>query len=442
MEEQEKRRPQQPSLEKRLLRGEVVYSGQKTLKEFVDHDGEDAVGLLETPFNFQVWDLGDSHLYAASFPKSSSLYCRGLMKVLSGALPIGRRIESKGTVYFHWSSIFGKSEREVNEFNQNTYHQHMNADSPIAEAISDFELNHHPLFSKVINSRVLFGDTLSDDLENQVTSLVSVQKAELIYGIDFFKQNPEGFIQSVRDAFSGGKEQDKKTIDRAINTLYSKSLTTEEMIVDFHNQSSEEEKVKLTLGAVNLFSPHGFDTVLVDLDSENVNSHWAAIPGIKRAEDNALEIRHWESTESYVRVAFVQDEETGFKEPKIVEINVPSEKGIVPAIIWERNKKTRKSQYYCGKISQELISAFPHLFSDNHDTLAGQLVVADYSKDVRDKLPRELPLKEGGKPFPVAETQIGVVVKMYEQEFLQKSPVILGLERSITRASLAVAEQA
>lgn len=142
--------------------------------------------------------------------------------------------------------------------------------------------------------------------------------------------------------------------------------------------------------------------------------------------------------ESYMVIDFVADEK-GIRKPVIKETRYSSNplslSYLSPLIIWQRDKKTNQASYFCGQIPQEFMQSHPHLFSERHDTLLGQLVVSAYSPKARDQMPKEIKMRgTHGKEVTQAllEAQSVLLVPMYDQLFLRESPVILGLEKFAT----------
>lgn len=109
-------------------------------------------------------------------------------------------------------------------------------------------------------------------------------------------------------------------------------------------------------------------------------------------------------------------------------INLPQDHKITPVVVWKKDKSTGKREYFCGRIWDPLIHAFPEMFSSWHDTLLGQIVVAGYSDELRRILPTRLPLVKGGPKQNMLEPQMPVFVPLFARAYLNMSPVIAGFE--------------
>lgn len=448
------------SLSQKLFGSEVIFSRQATLREIVDYKETDDAGLLDAPFNFEARDLGNSMLYIASFlPEQGSVWGRGLVSVLCGAKP-GKVNEYQliPGILGDWV-ILREEERRKIEIYQRLYNEHiMHADYPrIKESIKEFEANHFPQFWGALQLDPPSKEEIERKLDEEISRILPTRKALATYGLDFLKESTDGggfyresprllglmewtpfidpdlrksFVEFVRNRnFDTHRETPslENYLIRRIFTITLAKPERDQLITEFYHQLSDKEIHLLTMGAIGKFSPAHHDTVLVDEDTGKIDRYWTRMLNLnKNSEDGSFEIREGDS---YVRVAFVPDEQTGYKEPKIVGKHiVGEERSIAPIIIWSRDKTTGKATYYCGKIPEEQIRAFPDIFSERHDTLLGQLVVADYSYDVRLSLPVKLPLKKGGKKNAQMEAQAPVNVKLFSNRYLEKSPVILGLE--------------
>jgi hypothetical protein len=148
---------------------------------------------------------------------------------------------------------------------------------------------------------------------------------------------------------------------------------------------------------------------------------------ISRISDDEVEIR---TGGSCIRVRFELDERTGHREKRIVAMRIrPQEGEITPVIVWKKDKITGKREYFCGRVSDDLIQAFPDMFSKRHDTLLGQIVVAGHLDELKRILPTKLPLVKGGRMQNMLEPQMPVFVPFFARAYLNMSPVILGFEK-------------
>jgi len=433
------------SFETLSLNGEVVFSKELMLRELLHLEKDEGVegDLLEdVPFLFEVQDLGDSFLHIASFSKEQPFDSMNLLSFLSAAKSGGRSRIGQGIsgIADDWNIIL--PEVRARDPRKKALYDHHKKHVP---GFSEFEENHFPQFWDELNDPHRSKRKIEDDLDNTVSTLMSIKKSFATYRLDFFKSNYGKFARAAKNVFPTtfglGFVEFLKTRGieefpfgpfslEKMDRLSSSEI--EELITEFYNQLSDEERKKLTMSAVMLFSPAGYNTVLLDEDTGKIDKHWISYPKIRKTKNSLLEIRHWKSHKSYVRFAFVLDEQTGYKEPKIVEKHIVAEEGcIAPIIIWQRDKKTKQASYFCGQISQEFIQSHPHLFSERHDTLAGKLVVSAHSSKVRDQMPTSIPMKgiDGREVTQqMLEAQSVVLVPTYDQLFLEQSPVILGLE--------------
>lgn len=433
----------QRGFEQKVLQGEVIFSGQLSLREILQRKNkEEDIGLFDVAFNFETRDAGNSWIYIASFPpKTSVLQGERFIHVLSAAKPGGvERSQNKNGIVNDWIILKPEERRKYDIF-QTLYDEHIES-SYIRGHFKEFELNHFPQLWTAINSAT--NQEADRDLNFGFSTLVSQEKALAPYGLDFFKSDYKKFLVSYTGTLSLARFLREKGFDdinptngdvhRKIDRLFEglSSAEREGLITDFHNGLSEQSKEQFAMVAWSV-NDHIKSTILIDKDGNLVNDNGRLLTafigdlsGINKLENGHIEIK---KGESYVRVDFVLDDQTGFREPKIVDRYIaPEDKGVAPLIIWQREKATGKASYYCGRIPQGLTSAFPDLFCDKHDTLMGQIVVASYSEEVRDKLPKELRLKKGGKKQPMIEAQMPVFVGLFAKAFLNRSPVILGLE--------------
>lgn len=134
--------------------------------------------------------------------------------------------------------------------------------------------------------------------------------------------------------------------------------------------------------------------------------HKKYIPGFTEFEENHFKL-FWKVLES------------GNKRSRKVE-------GMVPLIVWQTDKQTGERSYYCGRLDK----------LPKHDTLLGQLVVAAYSPQVRDQMPKKIKIvdeKGEKKEQLMLEAQTVLLVPRFARKFLAQSPVILGLEALATQ---------
>lgn len=141
--------------------------------------------------------------------------------------------------------------------------------------------------------------------------------------------------------------------------------------------------------------------------------------------------------ESHIIIDFVADEK-GIRRPVIKKKqyspNPPSYSS--PLIIWQRDKETNQASFYCGQIPQDLMQLHPHLFSERHNTLLGQLTVSAYSPEARDQMPKEISMRGTNgreKVQPMLEAQSVLLVPNHAELFLKQSPVIMDLENIAKR---------
>ncbi|OGH20448.1 MAG: hypothetical protein A3D74_00195 [Candidatus Levybacteria bacterium RIFCSPHIGHO2_02_FULL_37_13] len=207
----------------------------------------------------------------------------------------------------------------------------------------------------------------------------------------------------------------------------------EQLITNFYNHLPDDAaRKKLIYGAVNVYNfPVNEETILVDEKGNPHDMYEDSFLKSKRREvsrisDDEIEMR---IGDSYMRVRFDLDERTGYREKRMVAMGIaPQEYEITPVVTWKKDKKTGKREYFCGKVTDELIQAFPEVFSQRHDTLLGQIVVAGYSDELKQILPTSLPLVKGGRKQNMLEAQMPVFVPLFARAYLNRSPVIAGFE--------------
>ena len=448
------------------LNEKVVFSKELTFRQLLHLGNDEGVEgnlLGDVPFLFEVRNLGDSFLNIASFSKDQPLAGKNLLSLLNAAKSGGssRGGQDRFGIMDDWDIIL--PEVRARDPRKKALYDHHKENVP---GFSEFEENHFPQFWDELKNPKRSRREIEDDLDNTVSMLMSTKKALATYGFDFFKSNYGKFAEAVKNVFpttfgrgfveflktrgldkyifgpffkeymsSMNNDEWYDAVFKRVSKLSEKlsSPEIEELIIDFYNQLSDEERRGLTMSAVKRFSPAGYDTVLVDEDTGNIDKGWSSHPSIEKTESNLLEIRHWQPNESYVRFAFVLEEQTGFKEPKIAQKHIVEEEGcIAPIIIWKRDKITDEGSYFCGQIPQELIQSHPHLFSERHDTLLGKLMVSAYSSKVRNQMPKQITMRgtDGRmKTQQLLEAQSVLLVPMHDQMFLEQSPVILGLEK-------------
>lgn len=459
MAERESRQQNQPDhdsveriFQQKLLQSELISSGQVTLREVLNRKGRDPVGLLDVRANFQVRDAGTSIAYIASFPEDQASFGgERFIEVLREAKPVrqGReKYQGKGGILGDWQMLLkDKQESYSHKEYDHLLDEHTTPDSPITRKLREIfiefeEEGHMKRFWDALDSSIQ--DQTSRRLEYEYSRLMTEDKAFAEYGLEFLRSNFEMFLKVIDKS----KPQFKKKFLRFLKSRTNfdfhfnrevlseafRSKEKEDLITDFYSQLDEDKKKELVYTSTRLNNfPKNDDTVFVDKDGNADGFYDEALTKAANIHMSKLPNRDLQimDGESYIRVAFVADERTGFQEPRIVERYLPAQEGeIAPVIIWETDKTTGKRSYFCGKISEELIRAFPDLFSQRHDTLLGQITVAAYSEYLKTKLPVELPLVKGGPRQDMLEGQMLAFVRLFAAAYLIRSPVINGLEAS------------
>jgi len=452
MVETELRPSIEPRFEDRLLQSELISSRQVSLREVLSKRETDFSGLPDAPINVQVRDLGDAIGYIASFQEDeASLGGERLVHVLKNAKPVGKdgqiRPElGKVGIVNDWQ-IAQKQQRKWDVNAKLLYEDHIADDSIIAKHFKEFGANHFAAFWEAINSSL--SERNFAGLRFDSERLISEQKALAMYGLDFLTADFERFIKviSINVLLSNTFAQfvrNEMTVDMTDEFgfvsdrcyRFFRNLEEEKrdsLITNFFNQLPDDKARKeLIYGAVCLFNFPQYRSILVD---DNGNSHHVLgdkfhgrIEQISRISDDEVEAREGDS---YIRVLFEQDQKTGHKEKKLSAVRFndkPQQGEIVPAVVWKKDKKTGKREYFCGKVSDDLIHAFPDMFSFRHDALLGQIVVAGHSEELKRILPTRLPLVKGGKKQNMLEPQMPVFVPLFSRAYLNRSPVIAGFE--------------
>lgn len=416
---------------------------------------EDPAGLLDIPANFQARDLGSSIGHIVSFPKDQASFGgRRFIQALTAAKPARagmlRKSQDKSGILADWDMLKSDKREKYSPYDY-LHRKHTASTWPLTiklkEHFREIGENHFMRFWDAINSNVQ--DEVARNLELGFETLMSEEKALAMYGLDFLKSNFLRFLIITdksfrfRDALSQFLKREANVAIPDLsgdfrfgrnNSALFKDFThemEEKLITDFYKQLDDDKRKKLIYQAVSLFNFAVWEqTILID---ENGNPHdmyedMLIRNGrrISRISDNEVEVRE---SDSYIRVEFVRDEETGFREPRLTERYLaPQEGEIAPVIIWETDKTTGRRKYFCGKISKELIEAFPDMFFPTQDTLFGQIVVAGYSDNLKYSLPTKLPLVKGGKPQDMLEAQMLEFPKLFSGAYLKSSPVISGFE--------------
>ena len=449
-------RQQEPSFdpggggfEQKILQSEALASTQLTLREILYKKGADSVGLLDIPFNFQVRDMGNSVLYIASFPENQASFGgEKFIEVLRAAKPFRQgekeRSQDNYGIVGDWTMLLREQQPSSSyETYEALLDRHTIPASPLTRKLREYFIEF-----KEQGRMKRFWDVLNQDsnkvamrLRNELKRLVSEEKALARYGLDLWMSASGRFLSAVsftdqrfalaeflnKREFSIEGDLDPGYFYHRIVSLFNTLEIGEvnKLIKDFCNDLSGVERRQLTYRSIAEWT----DYILVDEKGDTrYVGEWGDpdLSGIKKVDINHIEIRR---DESYMTVKFVRDEKTGFREPIVVDEKYLAPE-IVPLIIWETDKTTGKRSYFCGNISENMIRALPDLFSQRHDTLLGQIVVAAYSDYLKTKLPIKLPLIKGGREQNMLEAQMPAFVRLFAGAYLRKSPVILGLEAS------------
>jgi len=446
MVETEVRPPNELSFEQRLLQGEVVFSRELTLKSLLPEKHKETNGLLDNaPVNYQVWDLGNSFLHIASFSKNYSIDKYEFYRLLHTARPEGAsRSLSQDIpgVVADWRIILPEVQKKEPEAKK-LYDYH----TQYVPGFPEFEENHFKKFWDNISTEDHIEDAF---FRVQFWRFISKEKLLADYGLEFYQTrrclHPISISYRYRKAFAEflssrniGIEfdPDMSVHDFAdkVELVLSKIPGNKQtgLLGDFYKElSSARGEVELALAA----SDAGWieeSRIMVDKDGKmkdrfvlsGANEPFLfGSDSIKAIGSGQIEVR---KGQSYIRIGF-KTEQDGYEEPVIVEKNIVSQ--IAPAIVWHRDMEG-KGSFFCGKIPESWIKAFPHLFSQMHDTLAGQLLVSAYSPKSRDKMPKDFVITdENGRKRTqnMLEAQTVLLVPMHQELFLQESPLIAGFE--------------
>jgi len=446
--------PAEQSFEQRLLQSELISSQQVTLREVLKRKGRDSEGIVEVldiPINFQVRDGADSYIHIVSFPQDGIAFGgQSLVTLLRAAKPVGKegqvRTQSRQGIIDDWR-IMQEKARESEPYLNSLYASHSGASPTVRERFMEFGLNHSEAFWDAMYNAPK--KDIFYNLRVGYDALMSEKKAFAMFGLDFLKPNFLAFLRTIDNSFRFRDALGqflKKEFNIAVSNLsgdfrFSGNGTTlfgsftdemkENLITDFYEQLDDDERNKFTYQVVSLYNfPRSEATILVDKNGSPHDMYEDVFikqgKGISRISDDEVEIR---TEDSYIRVRFELDERTGHREKRTVAIRIrPQEGEITPVIVWKKDKTTRKREYFCGRVSDDLIQAFPDMFSKRHDTLLGQIVVAGHSDELKRILPTKLPLVKGGKKQDMLEPQMPVFVPLFARAYLNMSPVISGLE--------------
>lgn len=441
----------------RLRRGELRYTGQLTLRDVLhlDHDpdyavrGDFAVRLADTPFQFRAFDLPDSTLYIASFPPdAASLRGYDLKRVLWGAWPLLNR----GHQYNAWDSqqvlmilddwnILLEEKRRWDSHLQDIYDKHLAA-NPFVREIED---HHVRRFYEEISA--IAGSEVHDELNGFRSALRPLKRTLGLLGVYTGTGEEAGqgavdlrlrFMNFMREKYSWHSKSIEDAGDIYSGFLAISMWNRKEPIVDFvqHEMAGEnrEDLHLLTKQKTNAIPPLFVSEddpaqVYIGLNSafpsrEIVPSTWK----IRKLDNGLIEIAR--EDEASMLIAFVDDpKRPGYRKLQTVRNSTRVEDhGIVPLWAWEKNKTTRTRSYCRGPITPELVAAYPDLFDTRHDTLLGEIVVAAYSRKIRETLEAWLPMKGYAGKQIMKEGQMLLHVPMFANRYLQESPVIRELE--------------
>ena len=434
---------QQQGLEQQLLQGEVVFSKQLTLRELLKikpgEEGETKYLLNDAPFDFEIRDLGDSFLHAASFPERQALSGDGFFSLLEaaksgGALRTGQGI---GGTNADWRIILPEV-REEEKRAKELYDYH----TKYVPGFTEFEQKHFKKFWDMLSP---LSDEEDGFFRRQFRRFISKEKLLSQYGLEFYQTSrglrPISLSFDYRSAFvrflnsrNLGHSLDpnssifafREATELALNKLPKSER--EKLLGDFYKQlASVRGEVKLAFAGADA-NTYGDDrTIITDENGEpqdfySIHMRGQPFPSgadsIKGIGNGQVEVR---KGNSYLRVGFEKDKDTGHEEAIVRDKSIACH--IAPLIVWKKDKKTGIASYSCEAVTHR----------PRHDTLLGQLVVSAYSQEQRDQMPREITVKDknGNKiTQQMLEAQSVLLVTMPEhaERFLTKSPVILGLE--------------
>lgn len=459
------------SFETLSLSGEVVFSKDLTLEELPGFTKYETyrIGLDTVPFTFEVRDLGDFFLNIASFSEKHPLNSRSFLDLLSAAKSGGsfRTGQDIDGITADWDIILPEVKAR-NPRKKELYDHH----KKYVPHFSEFEENHFKKFWDAINAPSIHDLKKEEDnfFNRQVWRFISEEYLTLRYGEEFltndlrrllrmhwmekYRDLATEFLKKTRYcSFVDLKDRSVEFIERR-HSLSDRPLTKAEWEqlwaewngyvasrtgdthrIDASNRLIDSDESIILDKNGNLYDEH-----MVSESSSEYRLSEPALNGADSIEKFGSGQIKVSKGESYIMIDFVADEK-GIRMPVIKEkrygSNPPSY--VSPLIIWQRNKETDKASYFCGQIPQEFIQSHPHLFSQRHDTLLGQLVVSAYSSKVRDQMSKSITMRgtnDRKVTQQLLEAQSVLLVPGHDQVFLEQSPVILGLEklRAVDRA--------
>lgn len=448
------------------LNGEVVYSKELTLRDLLGLKGNEVtrtVGLDDTPFAFEVRNLEDSFLHIASFSKQHPLDSENFFNLLGMAKSGGSSRTGQGRfgIIDDWDVILPEV-RARNPRKKQLYDHHKKN----VPNFSEFEENHFKkLFDLITLASAQDAEIKEDKFFNQqVRRFISEEALTLLSERVFLNSDQADLMRMTWDYKSyrvltieflknkgydlGNLADDVKGCHEAIGSLFSQvnELRREKFQREWYDYLVSRKGMGQMVIDRHLL---GEELMVVDKNGnlydtfmygDSAYRYWMKNQSFLYGADSIDKLSNGQfkvsKGESYVIVNFIVDEK-GIRRPVIKDRQyspyIPNPAAIlVPLIIWQRDKETDEASYFCGQIPQELIQSHPHLFSERHDSLLGQLTVAAYSPKARDQMPKEIKMKgtEGIEAIQqMYEAQSVLLVPMYDQVFLEQSPVILGLEK-------------
>lgn len=435
------------SFEQKLLQREVLFATKLTLEELLPERHPETKGLLDNaPVNFQAWALGDSFLYVASFSKNNYLQQDQFYRLLKTAKPWGatRRLEQTVPgIVADWRIILSEV-REKEPEAKRLYDYH----TKYIPGFPEFEENHFGKFWDNISSLASSEDVF---FRRQFWRFISKEELLARYGAKFYQENglypisvSYNYRKALAEFLNVRNIRIKFDPDMSVHDFADEAELVFSKIPDkrrsllgkfYKELSADRGEVELALSAADCdWINEG--RIMVDEDGKMQDRFVLSgrnepflylADSIKSVGDGLIEVR---KGQSYIRVGFEKVED-GYRVPIITEINIVSQ--IAPVVVWQKDKGGNGT-FFCGKIPDSWIKAFPHLFSQMHDTLAGQLLVSAYSPQPRDKMPKDVDVTdENGKEKnqTMLEAQSVLLVPMYQELFLQESPLILGFEELV-----------
>lgn len=449
------------------LNGEVVFSKELTVRELLclGENGNVEEGLLEdVPFFFEVRDLGDSFLNIASFSGEQPLVdSKNLLSLLNAAKSGGssRKGQDRLGITGDWDIILPQIRARYPRKKELYDHHKENVPH-----FSEFEENHFKKFWDLITNLSAQDVERNEDFffEKQADRFISEEGLSSEYEPEWNEYNLISLTglyeyRALTIEFLKNKGHDLGNLinDRcygALRSLFSgfNNLRREELVIEWYDYLvSYKGKRQIAIDASKvIFYPYRGDKLIVVNKNGNFDYTRMAYYGssseyelsksvldgadsIEKLGDGQVKVT---KGESHIVIDFVADGK-GIRRPVIKEKQYgpysPNQAAfLAPLIIWKRDKNTNQASYFCGQVPQELIGSHPHLFSERHDTLLGQLAVAAYSPKARDQMPTEITM-EGTDGLEATqrmfEAQSVLLVPMHDKVFLEQSPIILGLEK-------------